>query len=105
MGLFGFGKKKEIAYDCAPQNATFVMPIKEVFKIAGRGFVLIGTIESGSVKVDDSVEITSGEVATVIGIECNRATVCDASKGATIGLLISDILPHMAKPGMVVYKC
>ena len=38
-------------------EGAFLMPVEDVFSIAGRGTVVTGRIERGIVKVNDEVEI------------------------------------------------
>ncbi|KAL3086680.1 hypothetical protein niasHT_039268 [Heterodera trifolii] len=45
------------------ENGPFLMPISSKCKIAGRGSVLIGTIESGTVKKGDTLELLGEEYA------------------------------------------
>lgn len=101
MGLFG--KKKVVNYE-APAGASFVMPIKDVFKISGLGVAIIGTVEVGHIGVYDTVEITDGISAEVTGIECARTSVASAEAGQQVALLIADVIPGTVQKGMVAYK-
>lgn len=49
-------------------DQPFLMPVEDVFSISGRGTVVTGRIERGSVAVGDEVEI--------VGIRDTRRTVC-----------------------------
>src|SRR6201994_1267416 len=49
-------------------DGAFLMPVEDVFSIAGRGTVVTGRIERGVVKVNDEVEI--------VGIRPTQKTTC-----------------------------
>jgi translation elongation factor EF-Tu-like GTPase len=79
---------------------AFSMPIKDVFNITGRGTVVCGTIESGSIKVGDPVEIIGEDIrkkSCVIGIERNRELVDEAKSGEWTGVLLENISVDEAK--------
>ena len=78
-------------------DPSFRMTVEDVFSIKGRGTVVTGKIESGTVKVGDEIVIQgkSGEVkTTVTGIEMFRKAMSQASAGDNVGLLLKNI----AKP-------
>src|SRR5439155_15412718 len=54
-------------YIPTPQRATekpFLMPVEDVFSIAGRGTVATGRVERGKIKVGEAVEIIGLRAAT-----------------------------------------
>jgi elongation factor Tu len=73
----------------------FRMTVQDVFSIKGRGTVVTGQIESGSVGVGDTVrqtrlDGTSREV-TITSVEMFRKVVKTASAGDNVGLLLRDL--------------
>ncbi|MFZ1042059.1 MAG: EF-Tu/IF-2/RF-3 family GTPase [Anaerolineales bacterium] len=78
-------------------DPSFRMTVEDVFSIKGRGTVVTGKIETGTVKVGDEIVIQgkSGELkAVVTGVEMFRKTMNQANAGDNIGLLLKNI----AKP-------
>jgi elongation factor Tu len=69
--------------------------VEGVFTITGRGTVLTGTVESGSVTVGDAVTLTSpggrARVATVTGVEAFRKRLTSAGEGEHVGLLLDGV--------------
>ena len=72
----------------------FLMPIEDVFTITGRGTVVTGRVERGSVKVGDSVEIIGikeTQTSVVTGVEMFRKLLDYAEAGDNIGVLLRGI--------------
>jgi translation elongation factor EF-Tu-like GTPase len=65
----------------------FRMTIEDVFAIRGRGTVVTGRVESGSLRVGDEVRVNDTLVATVDGIEAFRKKLSEATAGDTIGVI------------------
>ncbi len=88
------------SYIPTPQRATdkpFLMPVEDVFSIAGRGTVATGRVERGKIKVGEEVEIvgiraTSKTVIT--GVEMFRKLLDEGMAGDNIGALLRGITPH-----------
>jgi elongation factor Tu len=81
------------------------MTIEDVFSIKGRGTVVTGKIEAGSLRVGDEVAINgkNGEKRTVVaGIEAFRKILSEANAGDTVGILLRDILKHDVQRGDVI---
>ena len=58
-------------------DPSFRMTVEDVFSIKGRGTVVTGKIENGTIKVGDEIVVQgkSGEVKTIVtGIEMFRKT-------------------------------
>lgn len=86
------------------ESAAFHMSIQDAFTISGKGVVVTGRIESGRVRVGDSVCLTAAKIGTrtlrVEGIEMFRKAVDSAGAGETPGLLVSGIEPaDITRPG------
>ncbi|MFW6092957.1 MAG: elongation factor Tu [Pseudomonadota bacterium] len=77
-----------------PERAVdqpFLMPIEDVFSIAGRGTVVTGRVERGVVKVGDEVEIVGirdTSKTTVTGVEMFRKLLDEGRAGENIGVLL-----------------
>lgn len=90
------------------EKATFLMTIEDVFSITGRGTVVTGRIEKGTINVNDSVKIIglNGETrtTTVVGIETLRENLDSATVGDNVGLLLKNIKKDEVESGQVLAK-
>ena len=81
----------------------FIMPIMDAFAITGRGAVMTGRVESGSVETGDTVcvPLVTGEVLSrkVEGIELFRKELERAEAGQTVGILVSGVDIKQVKKG------
>lgn len=87
------------------QLLKFLMPIEDFFSITGRGTVVIGQVEHGSVKVGDTVAcIGFGKTAeyTVTLISTEAGQVDKAKKGDKASLLLRGASNKNIVRGMVV---
>jgi elongation factor Tu len=92
-------------------DSAFMMPIEDVFSISGRGTVVTGKIERGTVKMGESVEIVGlGEDREVVvtGTEAFRKAIPVAKAGQNVGLLLRGVKREevvrgqiMAAPGSI----
>lgn len=74
----------------------FTVKIKDIFYIRGRGMVLAGRVESGTVWSGARallVTPTTSLPAVLAGLERNREFVQSATAGEEVGLLIRDVEP------------
>ncbi|MFQ5860431.1 MAG: elongation factor Tu, partial [Dehalococcoidia bacterium] len=74
-----------------PRDRPFLMPVEDVFGIKGRGTVVTGRIERGTVKVGEEVEIVGfGEVTKTVatGLEMFHKTLDEAEPGDAVGVLL-----------------
>ena len=88
-------------------DKPFLMSIEDVFTISGRGTVVTGRVERGSLHVNDEVEIvglkdTKKTVAT--GIEMFRKTLDEAMAGDNAGVLLRGIDRTEVERGQVLAK-
>jgi elongation factor Tu len=86
----------------------FLMPVEDVFTITGRGTVVTGRIERGSVNINQEVEIvgikTTSTKTTVTGIEMFRKLLDSGQAGDNVGLLVRGIKREDVERGQVVVK-
>ncbi|MGL2495487.1 EF-Tu/IF-2/RF-3 family GTPase, partial [Helicobacter pylori] len=86
---------------------TFLMPVEDVFSIAGRGTVVTGRIERGVVKVGDEVEIVGirpTQKTTVTGVEMFRKELEKGEAGDNVGVLLRGTKKEEVERGMVLCK-
>jgi translation elongation factor EF-Tu-like GTPase len=69
----------------------FRMTVQDVFVIGGRGAVATGRVESGALRVGDTVKINDGPDVRVEAIEAFRKAVDAASIGDDVGLLFKKL--------------
>ena len=80
------------SYIPMPERAVdkdFLMPIEDVFSISGRGTVVTGRVERGSVKVGEEVEIVGirpTQKKVVTGVEMFRKLLDQGAGGDNVGL-------------------
>lgn len=76
-------------------QSAFSLKIEDVFNISGRGIVAVGTVESGTVRVGDIVEISGAGKPTIrapiTGVEMLRRKVDGAKAGDNVGLLLGEV--------------
>ena len=93
-----------------PQRETdkpFLMPIEDVLTITGRGTVVTGRVERGTVKLNDPVEIVgikATKSSVVTGIEMFRKTLDYAEAGDNAGILLRGVNRDEVIRGQVLAK-
>ncbi|MCL2780422.1 MAG: elongation factor Tu [Actinomycetia bacterium] len=89
-------------------DKPFLMPIEDVFTITGRGTVVTGRVERGTLKVNEVVEIVGIHpqkiTTTVTGVEMFRKLLDEARAGENVGLLLRGIKREEVERGQVVIK-
>ena len=88
-------------------DKTFLMPVEDVFSIAGRGTVVTGRIDRGVVKVGDEVEIVGirdTQKTTVTGVEMFRKELDQGEAGDNVGILLRGTKKEEVERGMVLCK-
>jgi elongation factor Tu len=97
-------------YIPTPERATdkpFLMPVEDVFSIAGRGTVATGRVERGKVKVGEEVEIVGLRPTTktvVTGVEMFRKLLDEGMAGDNIGALLRGLKREDVERGQVLAK-
>ncbi len=89
------------------KDKPFLMPIEDIFTIEGRGTVVTGRVERGTIKVNDEVEIvgytpTIKTIAT--GVEMFNKTLEEGVAGDNIGILLRGTKKEEVRRGQVVAK-
>ena len=90
-----------------PVDQPFLMPIEDVMTITGRGTVVTGRVERGTVKVGEEVEIVGikdTSKTTVTGIEMFRKLLDSGEAGDNIGALLRGIKKEEVERGQVLAK-
>ena len=85
----------------------FSMPIEDVFSITGRGTVVTGRVEQGTLNVGEQVEIVGlreMQTTTVTGVEMFRKLLDEALAGDNVGLLLRGIGKDDVERGQVIAK-
>jgi elongation factor Tu len=88
-------------------DKPFLMPIEDVFSIAGRGTVVTGRVERGVVKVSEEIEIVGikpTQKTVVTGVEMFRKLLDQGEAGDNIGVLLRGIKKEDVERGMVLAK-
>ncbi|MFA5275225.1 MAG: elongation factor Tu [Candidatus Izemoplasmatales bacterium] len=88
-------------------DKPFMMPIEDVFTITGRGTVVTGRVDRGTIKVNDPVEIIGirpTKPTVVTGVEMFRKLLDFAQAGDNVGLLLRGVSREEVQRGQVVAK-
>ena len=88
-------------------DKPFMMPVEDVFSIKGRGTVVTGRVERGSIKVGDTVEIVGlkdTRTTTATGLEMFHKVLESADAGDNCGALLRGIEREDVERGMVLAK-
>ena len=86
-------------------DAGFRMTVTDVFSIRGRGTVVTGRIEAGTLRAGDTVRITGqlGSRSTIVtAIETFRKQVEQAAAGENVGLLLEGVAKSEMRPGDLI---
>ncbi len=93
-----------------PERETdkpFLMPIEDVFTITGRGTVVTGRVERGTIKVNEKVEIIGikeTRETVVTGVEMFRKLLDFAQAVDNVGLLLRGVSREDVQRGQVIAK-
>nr|BAL55438.1 elongation factor EF-Tu [uncultured beta proteobacterium] len=88
-------------------DKPFLLPIEDVFSISGRGTVVTGRVERGTVKVGDEVEIVGlrpTQKTTVTGVEMFRKLLDQGQAGDNVGVLLRGTKREEVERGQVLAK-
>jgi len=87
------------------KDKPFLMPIEDVFTITGRGTVVTGRAERGTLKINSEIEILGirpKQKTTVTGIEMFHKQLDEAWAGENCGLLLRGLKRDDVERGQVV---
>ncbi|NUR63209.1 MAG: elongation factor Tu [Catenulispora sp.] len=90
--------------------SPFLMPVENVLTITGRGTVVTGAVERGTLALGDQVEVSGGVVngteqpftAVVTGIETFGRTMATAQAGDNAALLLRGVRREQIRRGQVL---
>ena len=88
-------------------DKPFLMPIEDVFSISGRGTVVTGRIERGTIKVGEEAEIVGIKATTktiCTGVEMFRKLLDDGQAGDNVGVLLRGTKREDVERGQVLAK-
>jgi elongation factor Tu len=88
-------------------DQDFLMPVEDVFSISGRGTVVTGRIERGTIVVGEDIEIVGikdTQTTTVTGVEMFRKEMEQGQAGDNCGILLRGIKKEDVERGQVLCK-
>ncbi|MFJ1729728.1 elongation factor Tu [Streptomyces sp. NPDC088254] len=84
-------------------DAPFLLPVENVLTITGRGTVVTGAVERGTVRVGDRVEVLGAGVESVVtGVETFGKPMDEAQAGDNVALLLRGVARDAVRRGHVV---
>jgi len=93
-----------------PERVTdqaFLMPIEDVFSIEGRGTVVTGRVERGTIHTGDTIEIVGirdTATTTCTGVEMFRKILDEGQAGDNVGILLRGTKKDDVQRGQVLAK-
>ncbi|KAH0998268.1 elongation factor Tu [Candidatus Tremblaya phenacola] len=90
-----------------PIDKPFLMPVEDVFSISGRGTVVTGRVERGTVKPGEEVEIVGlrSTIKTICtGVEMFRKLLDLGQAGDNVGILLRGVKREDVERGQVLSK-
>ncbi len=88
-------------------EGAFAMPVEDVFSIKGRGTVVTGKVERGTLKVNEEIEIVgikATQKTVVTGLEMFRKTLDVTKSGDNVGVLLRGVEKDDIERGQVLAK-
>lgn len=113
LGADAIMKLMEAVEDSIPTPARdldkpFLMPIEDTFSIQGRGTVVTGRVEQGSLKTGDEIEIIGlvpkAIKTTCTGVEMFKKSLDYGQAGDNVGILLRGLKREDVRRGQVVIK-
>src|SRR5262249_33851649 len=98
------------SYIPVPERALdkpFLMPVEDVFSIAGRGTVATGRVEKGKIKVGEEIELVGikpTQKTVVTGVEMFRKLLDEGQAGDNVGILLRGLKREDVERGQVLAK-
>lgn len=98
-------------YIPVPERDTekdFFMPIEDVFSIEGRGTVVTGRVERGTINLNDEVDVLGmgrkDQSTAVTGIEMFNKSMDESQAGDNVGILLRGLKRTDVERGQVIAK-
>jgi len=88
-------------------DKPFLMPIEDVFSIAGRGTVVTGRVEQGQINIGDDLEVVGyggQDKTTCTGVEMFKKMLDYGMAGDNIGALLRGLKREDVRRGQVLCK-
>jgi len=88
-------------------DKPFLMPIEDIFSIEGRGTVVTGRVERGTIKLNEEVEVVGikpTQKTVITGIEMFNKSLDDARAGDNAGILLRGLKKEDVSRGQVLAK-
>ncbi len=88
-------------------DKPFLMPVEDIFSIEGRGTVVTGRIERGTIKVGEEIEVIGLKdtvKTTVTGIEMFNKSLASGMAGDNAGILVRGLKKEDITRGQVLAK-
>jgi len=86
-------------------DKSFLMPVEDVFSIAGRGTVATGRVEQGIVRPGDEVELIGlgkTQKTSVAGVEMFKKSLDEGRAGENVGVLLRGLKREQVQRGQVL---
>ena len=86
-------------------DKPFLMPVEDVFSIAGRGTVATGRVEQGLLKVGTELEVVGlvpTQKTTCTGVEMFKKSMDQAQAGDNVGILLRGLKRDQILRGQVI---
>ncbi len=88
-------------------DKPFLMPIEDIFTIEGRGTVVTGRIERGTMHVNDEAEIIGirdPQKTVITGVEMFNKQLDEGQAGDNVGVLLRGVKKEDVERGQVIAK-
>ena len=88
-------------------DKPFLMPIEDIFSIEGRGTVVTGKIERGTIKLNEEVEVIGlkpTQKTVITGIEMFNKSLDEGMAGDNAGILLRGLKKEGVERGQVIAK-
>jgi len=88
-------------------DKPFLMPVEDVFSIEGRGTVVTGRVERGTINVNEEIEIVGirdTQKTVVTGIEMFNKLLDSGQAGDNVGILLRGLKKEDVERGQVLAK-
>jgi len=88
-------------------DKPFLMPIEDIFSIEGRGTVVTGRVERGTLKVNEEVEIIGlrpTQKTVITGLEMFNKLLDSTQAGDNVGALLRGLKKEDVERGQVIAK-